>query len=631
METFRVGGDRMKNFIIKIKLFVVMTLLISFSNTVFSQVPTFNGKPITVPTDELTIEYILSILNRATKNQSPEQLQTLKDNEFKQLWIHIPSTTVVGHKVKLDVQAWDSYERLAASFEGRIAISSTDKMAKLPKEYLFTTDFPIEQGIIPGYLVGVSDNGKHAFENVIFNTPGIHYIYVRNLDKNEQFISNPIKVSNKSEINIYWGDIHGHSNFSDGAGFPKEYYSYAKNVAMLDFACLTDHDSYISPWGNDPQPYLMKHFFWPRIKKISDKWNKSGDFVTLIGYEWSSLAQGPGGPGFGHYNVYYNTDDEAPFYSHTDNEIFNIEDLWAKLKEWKQKKSGRDVITIPHHITRGATPIDWAYYNPEFVPLIEIYSEWGSSEMLTSKGNTKPLKHGTAEIKETGFSVQDGLAMGRKVSFMGSGDSHDGRPGHSLMHTAAHNIYQYPYGTIIWHVNQTMAYQTHYPNGLAAVFSKELERKNIFNALKNRACYATSHVDRMLIDFQINGKHFYKEQNLTLNKDEPKLIKVMVAGDGNMSNSRVEKIELIKNNKVIYTHLGNNLVESFEYVDYEPVKGTEYEGGYFENGKFKINSLSKKYLDKRPSTSGEDFYYIRVTEENGEMGWAGPIWVKSEM
>jgi len=55
-------------------------------------------------------------------------------------------------------------------------------------------------------------------------------------------------------------------------------------------------NSYISPWGNDPQPYLMKHFFWPHIIKVSNKWNKPGDFITLIGYEWSSLAQGPGGP-----------------------------------------------------------------------------------------------------------------------------------------------------------------------------------------------------------------------------------------------------------------------------------------------------------------------------------------------
>ena len=621
----------MHNIGIRIQLIVFLFFLFIYNSVVFSQdAPTFNGQPIALPTDELTIEYILSTLNRAVTKQSPEQLQTLKDNGYKRLWVNIPSTAMVGQQVKLTVQAWDAYERLSANFNGSIVISSTDKKTTLPNEYRFTTDFPIEQGIIPGHLISRSDNGKHTFDGVIFNTPGIHYIYVNNLDTKEQFISNPIKVSNKPTVNIYWGDIHGHSNFSDGAGFPQEYLKYAKDVALLDFTSLTDHDSFISPWGNDPQPYLMEHLFWSRIKDVSNNWNRPGEFVTILAYEWSSLAQGPGGPGYGHYNVYYNADD-GPFYSHTEDETFNIEDLWAKLKEWKNEKAERDVMMIPHHITRGATPIDWAYYDPELVPLVEVYSEWGSSEMLEVEGNTKPLKHGTAEIKERGFSVQDGLSMGRKVSFMGSGDSHDGKPGHSLMHTAAHNIYQYPLGTIIWHANQTVAYHTHYSNGLSAVFSDKLERKSIFNALKGRACYATSHVDRMLIDFKINGKDFYEEQNLSLKKDDPKLIKVMVAGDGNMNNNKVEKIELIKNNKVIYTHLGNTLIESFEYIDYEPIKGMEYEGGYFENGKFKISSLSKKYLDERPSTNGEDFYYVRVTEENGEMGWAGPIWIKSEI
>ena len=619
----------MKQLIFKTRIFLIVVFFFCSVGAIFSQTaPTFNGMPISLPTDELTIEYILITLGRAVVNQSPEQLQTLRDNEYSQLWLHAPSTAMIGENIKFTVQAWDSYERLAASFDGNITISSTDESAKLPHDYKFTTDFIVDQGgIIPAYLIDRSDNGKHTFENVVFNTPGVHYIYVEDPASGKRYVSNPIKVSEKPSLNIYWGDIHSQSNFSDGAGFPFEQFDYAKNVAMLDFFSLTDHDSYISPWSNDPQPYLMEHFFWPRIIRVSNDWNRPGDFVTLIGYEWSSLAQGPGGPGFGHYNVYYNTDD-APFYSHTDDETFNIEDLWTKLKEWKKKETGRDVITIPHHITRGATPIDWAYYDPEFVPLVEIYSEWGSSEMLESEGNTKPLKHGTAEIKEKGFSVQDGLSMGRKVSFMGSGDSHDGRPGHSLMHTAAHNIYQYPYGTIIWHANQTVAYKTHYPNGLVAIFLKELERKGVFNALRSRACFATSHVDRMIIDFKVNGKNFYEEQNLIVNKDEPRTIEVNVFGDGNMNNSKIEKIELIKNNKVIYTHLGKNLIESFEYVDYEPINGVEYEGGYFENGDFKISSLSKKYLDKRPSTDGEDFYYVRVTEENGEMGWAGPVWIK---
>ena len=44
---------------------------------------------------------------------------------------------------------------------------------------------------------------------------------------------------------VLWGDLHGHSNFSDGTGTPEDYYVYARDVAGLDVAALTDHDH----WG----------------------------------------------------------------------------------------------------------------------------------------------------------------------------------------------------------------------------------------------------------------------------------------------------------------------------------------------------------------------------------------------
>ena len=132
----------MKCLVFKARVFLIVVFLFSLIGTIFSQTaPTFNGIPVSLPTDELTIEYILNTLGRAVRNQSPEQLQTLRDNEYNQLWLHAPSTAVIGENVKFTVQAWDSYERLAVSFDGNITISSTDKSAKLPHDYKFTTDF----------------------------------------------------------------------------------------------------------------------------------------------------------------------------------------------------------------------------------------------------------------------------------------------------------------------------------------------------------------------------------------------------------------------------------------------------------------------------------------------------------
>ena len=45
---------------------------------------------------------------------------------------------------------------------------------------------------------------------------------------------------------VLWADLHGHSAFSDGTGPPEDYFLYARDVAALDVAALTDHDH----WGS---------------------------------------------------------------------------------------------------------------------------------------------------------------------------------------------------------------------------------------------------------------------------------------------------------------------------------------------------------------------------------------------
>ena len=43
------------------------------------------------------------------------------------------------------------------------------------------------------------------------------------------------------------------------------------------------------------------------------------------------------------------------------------------------------------------------------------------------------------------------------------------------------------------------------------------------------------------------------------------------------------------------------------------------------------NRYEAKYtfIDDKPERE-EDYYYLRITQENGQMAWASPIWVKKE-
>ena len=221
------------------------------------------------------------------------------------------------------------------------------------------------------------------------------------------------------EYKWYWGDIHCHSNNCDGTGSINFNYKYARDVSMLDFCSYTSHDY---TWDIKGQTTWMKLFGWSIAKNAVNKFYESGKFVTLLAYEYSNSTGEPG-----HYNVYYNTVKDAPFYSCLDKKSNSILELWSLLKDWKDE-SGNDVITIPHHLIDEGRDWNSSYYDPELVPLVEIFQFRGSSEMLNKFGNPVPYRKN--ETNESGHSVQDALAKGYKVGLMASSDDHTGHPGH---------------------------------------------------------------------------------------------------------------------------------------------------------------------------------------------------------
>ena len=93
--------------------------------------------------------------------------------------------------------------------------------------------------------------------------------------------SNPIQVSDSSP-RILWADLHGHSSRSDGTGTPADYYRYAREVAALDVAALTDHDH----WGIlplDRHPEILAE-----IRAAARRYDEPGRFLALLGFEWTS-------------------------------------------------------------------------------------------------------------------------------------------------------------------------------------------------------------------------------------------------------------------------------------------------------------------------------------------------------
>jgi hypothetical protein len=237
---------------------------------------------------------------------------------------------------------------------------------------------------------------------------------------------------------VLWGDLHGHSNLSDGTGTPEDYFWYARDVAGLDIAALTDHDH----WGMlllDAHPEL-----WDEIQQQTRRFHAPGRFVTLLGYEWTSWIHG-------HRHVLH-FDDEGKLLSSLDPSYKSPVDLWRAL-------AGQPVLTFAHHSAGGPVATNWAIPpDPVLEPVTEIVSVHGSSEAPDSP---TPIYDPVA-----GNFVRDVLGRGYRFGFIGSGDGHDGHPG--LAQLAS------PVG------------------GLAAILSEERTREGVLAALRTRRVYATN-------------------------------------------------------------------------------------------------------------------------------------------
>ncbi|MHA1269142.1 MAG: DUF3604 domain-containing protein [Candidatus Helarchaeota archaeon] len=563
--------------------------------------------------------------------------QTILNNSTKNIWVHAPSNVNTGESFNFHVQAWDNWERLSSIYDGIVSfnllsfnLTTLEKFEcnkSLPAPYQFTRAI-FEQGLIPAYKISSitgKDCGKHTFSATIYDE-GIHYLNITD-NKGNVALSNPIIVKNEFQTRLYWGDIHGHSALCDGSGYLEDVWNFAKEVAYLDFAAITTHDDWTDYYGTSPNFGTL----WEIAKASANRWNCPNEFISLVAYEWTSQLKG-----FGHMCVYYKGNDGEMFSS--SYPMYESQDkLWAALRQWKIQ-SGSDVITIPHHTgySKSSMYFDWSYYDPEFVPLVEIYSAHGSSEKINAN-KIIPDNNPTH-----GYYVQDALSMGYKVGIMASSDQHDGRLGHPILHTDANTRFQYPY-TMIGLIGGGFRFGEDYEGGLIGIYAKNLTRTGVFSALKTRSCFGSTHVSRPFINFSINNVSIGRNDSTVyvLSKTSPRHIQVFIAADGNFGNYTIKNITLVKNNVDINSVSPNSLIYNYNYTDSDELKGMNYTYGVEINGAYKITqnakiSLPEFSINNPPSTNWNgteytditDVYYIRILQNNGNMAWIGPIWVK---
>lgn len=516
-----------------------------------------------------------------------------RQSTFETAHCILPSTAVVDEEVQLTVLAWDRYERLVEDCTAVLECECTDSEATVPGSMTF------------------DGRGGKTTARVSFATPGVHYVRLRHPETDATFVSNPIEVTERRpEYDLYWGDIHFHSRLSDGVGSVRKGFEYGRDVMQLDVVACTDHDTmgfFIPP---SLQLRRMRRRNFQRIKDAVAESHDPGSFVTLFGYEWTKQPNVGG-----HINVYFDTVDDAELFDSHGRDTATYEGLWRRLRRWKEE-TGHDVLTIPHHPAEDMYPFDFSEteYDDEMAPLVEVYSQWGSSELSGEDGNPVPIGGiGNGEVGRPGHYVQDALRLGNRVGMIASSDIHGPHPGHSYIHTPPHlpKLSEVLTDGLGWGFIWRMWDEKSYPGGLVAFYAPELSREAIFRSLKRRQVYGTTQPSRISISFAINDTRL-RDGESRIVVDAPsaeRQVSVRVAG-----TAPLERVEVLKNNDVWRT----------------------YEQTPSDSDSFERYTMDEQFSDETPvcgmawderRNTGDDTYYVRVRQTDGGMGWAGPMWV----
>jgi hypothetical protein len=315
---------------------------------------------------------------------------------------------------------------------------------------------------------------------------------------------------NNQTLNVYYGDLHCHSNLSMCGFFvdslPEDQYAFTRDNAYNDFLAVTDHGMHI----NDYDFHV--------IKKLANANNQPHEFVAFMAQEYSSCRYYH--EGFGHKNIIYLNDNPKKYFNPLKISVFNKPyacpnpaEMWAALR-------GKKAITIPHQLADSGVGAftDWSYMDKEMQPVAEIFQARGNYEYKNAPQQARLFKEG--------HSLQDAWAMGHIIGVIASPDHGGG-------------------------------------SGRAVILAKDLTRKSLFEALKKRRCYGTT-MAHILLDFRING-HIMGEE-ITVDKPAtPRSIKVI------SEFQDLQRLVLYRNNQeILHKPITNGRIE-LEFTDTDPL------------------------------------------------------------
>ncbi|MBI3973161.1 MAG: DUF3604 domain-containing protein [Chloroflexi bacterium] len=174
-----------------------------------------------------------------------------------------------------------------------------------------------------------------------------------------------------SPSRIFWGDLHAQSEETIGSGTLDDYFTFARDCAAIDVA------------GHQGNDFQITREVWQQIMRKTQEYDAANEFITFAGYEWSGNT-----PGGGDHNVHFFGGPEQEYDLHRSShwQVLDRTDEGTDrfpVSELYETFRGRDdVILIPHVGGRYADL--QAFFDESLMPLVEIASCWGVFEWFVA-------------------------------------------------------------------------------------------------------------------------------------------------------------------------------------------------------------------------------------------------------
>lgn len=307
---------------------------------------------------------------------------------------------------------------------------------------------------------------------------------------------------------------------------------------------------------------------WKLVSVQVAEFNEEERFVSMLGFQWFGE---PKVEGLRHF-VY--AKDHKPLLRSKDSK-------YNQLKKIYKTHTPKELISIPCFTMAKKFSYNFSDFNPDFERVVEIYNAFGSSEMSEKKGNLRPIKaknkKGISETEDG--SLQKALNRGFRFGFVAGGYDRHG---------------------IFANVQEN---QERYSDGITAVLADNYTRGAIMQALYNRKCYATTGA-KILLSFTIAQEGIGSE---LCSQNKPGLLYNRHISGFVGATDDLKEVTIVRNGVDLVTFKDQNKHFTYTYDDNDPLESV----------------CLKQETDKSLFV----YYYLRVVQKDGHIGWSSPIWI----